>query len=365
VRGLERSGSAGFALEAPEEQLGITGHLGTDELDRRRPDQQAVSRPPDLAHPAATDLLLEDILAEFVGFGDLPAKSVGDPRGNRRQRGPQDAPEDGVEGHVLLLVARGEPGQERRRVMARDADHYGWQERQRREHHGAAGTRGDEDRPDHDGDGEGQQHLEDLTLVIPRHDGEETAGDNDAHRIDRPQAPPGEPGAAGQEPEQTHGRAGGDVAQGDGIRHDGDEPGAADQHHACYKENVESERDEEERLADERQALPDKIQPIRGVESPLQDGTRPGLGGTSRRCGHAERGCRHPCGWFRLNCGQMQLGADEVFHAWSSGEPEVHRATVGQLADFLDSLRHQTTDQGVMPSPLLTRDCGHVASEAD
>ena len=107
VRGLERGGRAGFALEAPEEQLGIARHLRTDELDRRRPDQQAVARPPDLAHPAATDLLLQDVLAQLIGFGDLLAQSVGDPGSNGGQRGPQDAPEDRVEGHVLLLVARG------------------------------------------------------------------------------------------------------------------------------------------------------------------------------------------------------------------------------------------------------------------
>ncbi len=76
---LERGGGAGFALEAPEQQLGIARHLRTDELDRRRPDQQPVPRPPDLAHPAATDLLLEDVLTELIGFGDLLAKSVGDP----------------------------------------------------------------------------------------------------------------------------------------------------------------------------------------------------------------------------------------------------------------------------------------------
>ena len=107
VRGLERGGSAGFPLEAPEEQLGIAGHLRSDELDRRRPDQQAVARPPDLAHPAAADPLLEDVLTQLIGFGDLLAKSVGNPGNNGGQRGPQDAPEDRVEGHVLLLVARG------------------------------------------------------------------------------------------------------------------------------------------------------------------------------------------------------------------------------------------------------------------
>jgi len=79
VRRLERGGGAGFALEAPEEQLGIAGHLRADELDRRRPDQQPVARPPDLAHPAATNLLLEDVLTELIGFRDLLPKSIRDP----------------------------------------------------------------------------------------------------------------------------------------------------------------------------------------------------------------------------------------------------------------------------------------------
>jgi hypothetical protein len=78
VRGLERGGRSGFALEA-QEQLGIAGHLRMDELDRRRPDQQAVTRPPHLAHPASADLLLEDVLTELIGFGDLLPKSVDDP----------------------------------------------------------------------------------------------------------------------------------------------------------------------------------------------------------------------------------------------------------------------------------------------
>src|SRR6478672_10184999 len=66
VRRLERSGGAGFPLEAAEEQVGIAGYLGPDELDRRRTDQQAVPRSPDLPHPATTDLLLEHVLAELI-----------------------------------------------------------------------------------------------------------------------------------------------------------------------------------------------------------------------------------------------------------------------------------------------------------
>ena len=130
-----------------------------------------MARPPDLAHPAAPDLFLQDVLAQLIGFGDLPAQSVGDPGSNSGQRGPQDAPEDRVEGHVLLLVGRAEPGQQRRGVMARDADDHGRQEYQRREHHGSARPGRHQDRPDHHGHDEGQQHLEDLALVLHCHEG--------------------------------------------------------------------------------------------------------------------------------------------------------------------------------------------------
>ena len=76
---LERGSGPGLALEAPEQQLAVARHLGTDELDRRRPDQEPVACPPDLAHSAAADLLFENVLAQFVGFGDLLPQSVGDP----------------------------------------------------------------------------------------------------------------------------------------------------------------------------------------------------------------------------------------------------------------------------------------------
>lgn len=160
--------------------------------------------------------------------------------------------------------------------MPRDADDHGWQESQRREHHGSARTRRHQDRPDHDGDGEGQQHLKDLPLVIPCHDGQESAGHDNADGIERPQAPPRASGAAGQEPKQAHRPAGSEVAERDRPLHHADERGAADQHHACEEEEVESERHEEERLADQRQALPHEIQPVRGVESPFEEGASPG-----------------------------------------------------------------------------------------
>ena len=83
VRGFERGRGAGFALEAPHEQLGIAGQrsqrLRADQLDRSRPDQQPVPGPPDLAHTAATDRLLQDVLSQLIGFGDLLPQSVDDP----------------------------------------------------------------------------------------------------------------------------------------------------------------------------------------------------------------------------------------------------------------------------------------------
>ena len=93
----------------------------------------------------------------------------------------------------------------------------------------------------------------------------------------------------GQEPEQSHGRAGGEVAHRDRPLHHGEERGAADQHHAGEEEEIECERHEEERLADQRQTLPHEIQSVGGVESPFQNGTGAGAGWTSRSCGDAER----------------------------------------------------------------------------
>ena len=57
--------------------------------------------------PPRADLLLEDVLPELGRFGDLLAKPVGDARGDGRQRGSEDTPEDGVEGQVQLLVSWG------------------------------------------------------------------------------------------------------------------------------------------------------------------------------------------------------------------------------------------------------------------
>ena len=83
VRRRERGGGARLALEAPHQQLGIARHRAqrplADELDRRRPDQQAMARAPDLAHPAPADLLLEQVLPQLARLGDLLAESVQDP----------------------------------------------------------------------------------------------------------------------------------------------------------------------------------------------------------------------------------------------------------------------------------------------
>jgi len=66
VWGRECGGGARLALEPAHQQLGIAGHRAqrrlADELDRRRSDQEAVARAPDLAHPAPADPLLEQIL---------------------------------------------------------------------------------------------------------------------------------------------------------------------------------------------------------------------------------------------------------------------------------------------------------------
>ena len=52
--------------------------LRADQLDGSRPDQQPVPGAPYLAHTAATDRLLEDVLSQLIRFGDLLTQSVDD-----------------------------------------------------------------------------------------------------------------------------------------------------------------------------------------------------------------------------------------------------------------------------------------------
>ena len=269
VRRLERGRGAGLPLEAPEQQLGIGGDLRPDQLDCRRPDQQPVPRAPDLAHAAAPDLLLEHVLAELVGFGDLAAQSVDDAGHDRGEHGPEHAPEDRVERHVLLLVALAEPGQERRGMVARDAHDHGGQEGQRCEQQRPPRPGGYQDGPDHDGDREGEQHLEDLSPVVQGHEGQEGAGHDDADGIERAQCPGRPPAAPGDEPDRAHRPAPAEVAERDRAFHDGGERRAAEQDHAGEEEEVEAERHEKERPADQRKALPYEVQPVGGVESAL------------------------------------------------------------------------------------------------
>jgi hypothetical protein len=95
----------------------------------------------------------------------------------------------------------------------------------------------------------GQQHLEDLPLVVHCHERQEAASDDKGDGVERAQAAPSEPGATREEPEQRHGQAGSEVPEPNWAPHDGDERRAADQHHAREEKEVESERHEEERLA--------------------------------------------------------------------------------------------------------------------
>ena len=171
---------------------------------------------------------------------------------------------------MQLLIARAESGQERRGVMARDAHDDGRREDQGREQQGSPRPGGHQDGADHDGDRQGQQHLEDLPFVLDRHEGEETAGQDEADGVERAQAPQREPGPAGQQPEHGHGQAGAEVPERHRSAHHGDEWRAADEDQAGEEEEVEPERHEEERLAEQRQALPHEAQPAGAVESPLE-----------------------------------------------------------------------------------------------
>ena len=74
-------------------------------------------------------------------------------------------------------------------MMARDAHDDGRSEDQGREQHGSPRPGGHQDGADHDGDRQGQQHLQDLPLVLDRHEGEEAAGHDEADGIERAQAP--------------------------------------------------------------------------------------------------------------------------------------------------------------------------------
>ena len=174
---------------------------------------------------------------------------------------------------MQLLIARAESGQERRGVMARDAHDNGRGEDQGREHQGSPRSGGHQDGADHDGDRQGQQHLQDLPFVLDRHEGEETAGQGEADGIERARAPQRKPGSAGEQPEQCHGQAGAEVPECHRSAHHSDEWRAADEGQAGEEEEVEPERHEEERLAEERQALPHEAQPTGAVEAPLEEST--------------------------------------------------------------------------------------------
>ena len=89
---------------------------------------------------------------------------------------------------MLLLVARGEPGQEVRGVMARDADNHGGRNASAESTWFDAARR-HQDRADHDGDREGQQRLQDLALIVHRHEGQESAGHDVLKASSVPEAP--------------------------------------------------------------------------------------------------------------------------------------------------------------------------------
>jgi hypothetical protein len=88
--------------------------------------------------------------------------------------------------------------------MASDADDHGRQERHGREHQGSAWPGRHQDRPEHDGHGESQEHLEDLTFTVHGYDGQEAAGDDEAEGVEGPQASHRQSGAPAQDPEQAH-----------------------------------------------------------------------------------------------------------------------------------------------------------------
>jgi len=86
-------------------------------------------------------------------------------------------------------------------MMPRDAHDHRGDEHQGRDECGSAWLGREQDGPQHDGDRERQQHLQDLALVLDRHEGEEDAGHDEAGGIQRPgdqgQALPHEARAAG------------------------------------------------------------------------------------------------------------------------------------------------------------------------
>src|SRR5205814_701496 len=79
-----------------------------------------MARPPDLAHAAGTEPLLESVGAELVGLADFAAEVVNDARGDGRDGDGGDGPEDLADGGERVDGAEAQPDRQRQRHVRED-----------------------------------------------------------------------------------------------------------------------------------------------------------------------------------------------------------------------------------------------------
>ena len=119
VRRLQQRRRLRLALET-HSQRGLPGrtgrleHLRTNQLDRRRPREQAMARPPDLTHSAGTQALLELITAEIEGAFEIHPEAVDQARADRRDHHDDQVREHDVQEELEW--------RDRRQVTIRDRD---------------------------------------------------------------------------------------------------------------------------------------------------------------------------------------------------------------------------------------------------
>ena len=171
VGGVEGSGGLRLALEAADEGRGLDRRLdpeqlGPDQLDRHRPGEHAVPRPPDLAHAAVVQLLHELVAPQFLEPPDHDRREHGQRRGEvvretGQERGSSRRPAGcRARGRSGTRAATSTPTRARRRAptagrRGRRAGRSRSRRRARRPSRGAPRSEGLEVVPNGDGEGYG------------------------------------------------------------------------------------------------------------------------------------------------------------------------------------------------------------------
>jgi hypothetical protein len=119
VRRPQRGRCLRLALETPHELVPVAPEgLGSDQLDGRRAGEQAVARPPDLAHAAAAEQLFQLVAPHLVAFLGLDVHLENEPRHDQGRGGGQNRRKEHLHGEAgrRARVTGGDRDQEAERI---------------------------------------------------------------------------------------------------------------------------------------------------------------------------------------------------------------------------------------------------------